>query len=368
MARVCIISLNAYSLFNPSGAAPMGGAELDMYTVAVALSEYHKVSVITGDWGQAEKERYGEITVYRSIRLGGSYLYGLYRFWKSLADADADVYISSGAGIEVGIISIFCRLNRRKYCYRTAHEMDCNGSYIRNSGWRGRLYAYGLEHTYAVVTSVEHNKSLLLAHHPVLAQRIFNINLGVFLKDGSVAEEQAKGCILWVARCETWKNPAIFLKIAKALPQYKFVMICPKQSHNPELFHDIESQAGELSNVEFINFVPFKDIQPYFEKARIFVNTSESEGFTYTLIQSGQAKTPVTYLNVNPDSVITHYDIGGFAAGDVSILIGQIRFLMEDEKSWKRKSEAIFSYSKSFHDIRSLVHKWNGLIGGKGRA
>lgn len=362
MKKICIVNLNFYCLFNPSSQAPMGGAELDMYTLAKGLVREYEVSVITGDWGQKEVEFFDGILVMRSFKLGRKevlqFFRGLVIFWKNLSQSNADVYISSGAGPEVGIIAFFCKLKKKEFIYRTAHIIDCDGSYVKSSGLLGLIYEYGLRNASKIVTSVRQHGEVLIDRYPDFDEKIHHINLGIPSYD-AISD---KSNVLWVARCEKWKRPEILLVIAKLLKEVSFVMICPKQQNGSTYFEEIKKRAETLQNVTFINFVPFKDIQSYFDRAKIFINTSDSEGFTYTLIQSGLARTPVVYLNVNPDEVITKNNIGYVANGDKKRMIDQIELLLNDEKDWKEKSENTFRYVKENHDINIVGEQWRNLL------
>jgi glycosyltransferase involved in cell wall biosynthesis len=340
----------------------MGGAELDMYTVAMALKKQFEVSVITADWGQKEMEFFDGVRVIRSFKLGSKrmlqYFKGLVKFWRRLSEVNTDVYISSGAGPEVGIIALFCKLKKKKFIYRTAHIIDCNGLYVKSNGLSGLIYEYGLRNASKIVTSVRQHKNILVNLYPRFVGKIKHINLGIFSQN--VLSD--KSHVLWVARCEKWKRPEIFLEIARTLNKVPFMMICPRQRNDVIYFEEIKRKAENLPNVTFVEFVPFKDIQPYFNRAKIFVNTSDFEGFTYTLIQSGLARTPVVYLNVNPDEVITKHDTGYVSGGDKENMIKQIEGLLHNEKDWNKKSENSFEYVKENHDINIVGEQWKRLF------
>jgi glycosyltransferase involved in cell wall biosynthesis len=363
--KLCIVNLNFYRLFNPESTAPMGGAELDMYLLATGLASLQdssgQVIAVTGDWGQqAEEEREG-VGLIRGPKLGEGPLLGIFRLWKSLIRANADIYLSSGAGAEVGIIALYCQLYKRRAIYRTAHEIDCNGAYIRSAGIAGRLYRYGLERASAVVVTVASHTELLRRHHPELKVRPLHIPLGI---QNALEQHGKKRGVLWVARCDDWKRPEYFLELARALPHHPFTMICPAHPAKPELFAKMQAAAEIIPNLTFIPFVPFHQIQTYFDRARVFVNTSDYEGFTYTLIQAGLANTPVAYLNVNPDGVITAHALGVWAEGDREKLAYEVEHLLTDQKKWHAASTAIRRYVEQHHVIANLLPRWQQLFQG----
>ncbi|MFZ1720668.1 MAG: glycosyltransferase family 4 protein [Candidatus Moraniibacteriota bacterium] len=364
MKKLCIVNFNMYCLFDPNSDAPMGGAELDMYMVVKGLESDCDISVITGDWGQKEVEFFGGVRVIKSFKLGIKGLLQFLRsfilFWRSLIRADADIYLSSGAGIEVGVIAFFCKLKKRQSVYRTAHLIDCDGSYVKTNGLSGLIYEYGLKNASKIVTSVREHGSILIDRYPNFIGKIQHINLGIFSCDALLDKKY----VLWVARCEKWKRPDFFLEIATVLNKVPFIMICPRQENDVTYFEGIKRKAENLPNVTFVEFVPFKDIQPYFNGAKVFINTSDFEGFTYTLVQSGLARTPVVYLSVNPDEVITRYDMGYVSGGSKEDMIEQIKKLLQDERDWSGRSENIFRYVKENHDINIVGEQWKKLLEG----
>lgn len=365
MKKVCIVNFNMYCLFNPKSAAPMGGAELDMYTLAMGLCNKFSVSIVTGDWGQKNIEKYGNISVFKSIKLGSKkYLAALFRLWFVLMEADSDVYISSAAGPEVGIIALYCIIFNRKFIYRTAHDIDCNGEYIKKNGLSGKIFKFGLLHSHKVIISVNKHALLLKEHYKKLkhGKTLFFIPLAIEIKADAFVNNDKKS-ILWIARGVRWKQPDLFLDLAEKLRDENFVMIMPEQKGEAIIFQKIKNRAMNIKNLVFIGGVPFKDIQQYFDEAKIFVNTSDYEGFTYTLIQSGIAKVPVVYFNVNPDEVITKYNMGYVSDGKESLLFKQVEKLSHDDVDWQEKSENAHKYVRKNHDIKVVVRQWEKIIG-----
>lgn len=355
MKKICIVNFNIYCLFNPISNAPMGGAELDMYTLALGLQKHHQVTVVTADWGQKEVEIYNKINVIKSLRLGGSRFWAIFKLLSSLFKANADIYISSGASPEVGLICLFCQMFNKKYIYRTAHDIDCNKTFSNNNGLSGKLYGFGLEHASLIVTSVKNHKDILIQNYPHLKNKIIHINLSIISGLNKIPK---KSGVLWVARCTKWKNPELFLKIVLKFPTVTFTMISPKQKNELSFYKHIKNIAANIKNLNFIDFVQYNKTQKYYNKASVFVNTSDAEGFTYSLIQSGLGKTPVVYYKVNPDDVITKYNIGYYSNGKKDLLYKQIQMLLENKKDWHEKSKNINRYVDMHHDIKRIISKW----------
>src|SRR5262249_18662827 len=65
--------------------------------------------------------------------------------WSALKRADADLYYTSCAGMQVGLLALFCRRFGRRFVFRIASDTDCDGTRLLVPYARDRwLYAYGL--------------------------------------------------------------------------------------------------------------------------------------------------------------------------------------------------------------------------------
>ncbi len=278
------------------------------------------------------------------------------KFLMTLKAVDADVYVCSTASPEVGIVSLFCRVFGKSFIYRTAHDMDCNGDYVENHLFLGKMYEYGLLHAHAIFTSVRNHEDILKKTYGDAVKNITFVPYGLEINRAIQGDE--KEHILWVARGEKWKNPYLFLDLVESFPSEKFVMIMPKKAEESEFFEEVKDRALSLNNLSFIDGVPFEKIQPYFDKAKIFINTTGYEGFTFTLLQSGMGSTPVLYYNVNPDGIIQKHELGYWANGDMTQMKVFLEKLVSDRDDWKQKSMNIRGYIFEKHNIENNVLIW----------
>ena len=318
--KICFFHLKAHAAFNSKSDAAIGGTLVQMRIIAQKLAQdpTFSISFVTGDFGQPDKEIYEGISVYKSARLEHrfwQYIIAPFKIWGTLKKVNGDVYIASSAGIETGLLALFCKINRKRMIYRTAHDWDCNGKYIENNGFAGKCFKYGLKNATSIVAQTHEQQNLLSKRyglHSVVIKNSF-----VIPQDSIVFD---KKYVLWVSRCEPWKNPNLFIELARQLPEYFFVMICPLQKYQEGFFKKTKEDAAQYKNIEFIEFVPFEKIQSYFEHANIFVGTSEYEGFPNTFLQACIAHTPIVSYKVNPDSFITAYNAGYVALGNTEKL------------------------------------------------
>jgi glycosyltransferase involved in cell wall biosynthesis len=362
MIKICFFHLKAHAIFDSKSDAPIGGTLVQMHVVAKKLSENHSfpVSFLVGDFGQLPVEECGKIKVYKSIKLKrdiGHMVVAPFLLWSYLKKMDADVYITSSASPEVGLVALFCKIHRRKMIYRTAHEWDCNGSYAKSHGFLGKIFEYGIKNASIIVTQSDEHKKLLNKNYLLDSKVIKNSFL-----IPKTEEKSEKRNILWVSRCESWKNPRIFLELAERFSNFPFVMICPKQKYQEDFFEQIKLEARKIENLTFIEFVPFEKIQPFFDEALVFVGTSDYEGFPNTFLQACMGRTPIISYKVNPDNFIEKNKLGYFANGDRKKLEDAIRKLVDDKNDWYQKSKNAFKYLRAIHDVEKNIKSWISII------
>lgn len=362
--RICFAAIYAYQLFDRSCKVAHGGAEVDLYLLAkeFAKDKRFEVVFIVGNFGQKKEQIFDGIKVivgfpdfkkdykYISLFLKQAFLFNVLR------KVNATVYVQEMADTITAVISLYCKLFGKKFIYRLAHMMECDWKFIRETGRLGKLYYFGLKRATRVICQNNDQKKLLKENFGIDATIIRN---GHPVDKKPVSD---RNYVLWVARCETWKRPEIFLDIVRKFPQYNFVMICPMLKHEEVLFQKISSEAKNLKNLEFIEKVPFAKIQPYFDGAKIFIGTSDHEGFPNTYLQACLGSTPIISLNVNPDNFIDEYKLGYCAGGNLESMLEKISKLLDDKEELKAKSMNAHRYVKENHDIVRIKKQWEEVI------
>jgi len=205
-----------------------------------------------------------------------------------------------------------------------------------------------------IVQNQFQNKNLLNKHFKTYLLKS-SYPIGESLLDKS-------GFILWVGRSESWKRPELFLELAKIMPLEQFVMICAPSTDHPELSEDLKRVSKTIYNLKFIEFVPFQQINDYFGRAKVFINTSVQEGFPNTFIQAAKNKTPVLSLNVNPDDCITSYNWGFYCNNDFDLLVNNLQKILFDNDLYYQMRENAYRYVQENHDIKVNAEKFLEII------
>ena len=360
IVKVCFVSIRAYPLFDPKCRLNHGGAEVDLYNYAQELVKDKKyiVSFMVADVGQDLIEQYNGIKLIKSFSLKKNIkkiFFGPILLHLALKREDPDIIISEAAGFETGILCLYSRIYRKKFIYRTAHINDCNKMRIKSKWW-GFSYAYALHGSDLILTQTTEQKRLIKENHnkfAIVLKNAYNIQN---------VHETKKEYILWVSRCVYWKRPEIFLKLAREFLKEKFIMIMPKTRTHRSLWNAISAEGKKLDNLELIEKVPFKEINEYFKRAKLYVNTSKYEGFPNTFIQAAMNKTPVLSLSVNPDSFITNHGCGLYSNNEYGNLVQNLQRLLEDHNFYTACSNKSFEYALKHHDLKKIIEELKEVI------
>jgi glycosyltransferase involved in cell wall biosynthesis len=168
--------------------------------------------------------------------------------------------------------------------------------------------------------------------------------------------------VLWVARSADFKRPQLFIELAQQFPDEKCVMICSK-AWGDEKYDQLAARAGEVKNIEFFPQVPFDALEDYFNRAKVFVCTSQSEGFPNTYIHAWTNGTPILSLEVNPDGILDEFTCGICCRGDFQRLVESLRSLLAD-KAYVALGRNARRYAEEVHDIEKVTGQYKKLFRG----
>ena len=353
---VCFVAPKAYPLFNPRIKELFGGAEVDLYLLAteMAKDKNFAVSFITADYGQQQIETIEDVKVIKSLDFKRNVLAGAAAVWRAMRQADADIYILKTVSPGVPLAALFCRLHKKVFAYRTASTPECDGTYHGQHFFLGAAFDWSLRRAGIVFTQNSIDRDYLQRRIGVSAVAIPNGHLLPPLR------EYRRDTILWVGRSDRLKRPELFIDLAERIQDEKFTMIC-QHATGDENYDALVSRAEQVKNLEFIERVPFADIDDYFQRARVFVNTSDSEGFPNTFIEACKYAVPVLSLNVNPDGFPDKYNCGIFCGGDFQKLIDSLKFMLAENR-FAGLGKNARKYVEQNHDIKKIVEQYKKLF------
>jgi hypothetical protein len=143
---------------------------------------------------------------------------------------------------------------------------------------------------------------------------------------------------LWVGTCTPVKEPLVFLDLVAAMPDCRFAMaIAPGK--DTKLQDCVRQRASTLSNLSYLGFVPYRETEALFRRAKTVVCTSHSEGFPNVFLQAWENRAPVISVHIDPDDVIVKKGLGR-VSGSVATLADVVRGALADESGREALGEA----------------------------
>ena len=296
--HVCFVALTAYPvLARRRDLTELGGAQVQQSILARALVRAGiRVTFVCMDYGQPDDieidgirvlKAFGPEEGLRGVRFFHPRITGL---WSAMARAGADIYYQRCSGMTTGVVAAFSALNNKPFIFAGASDLDFSPgpSPAILPGRRDRaIYRWGLKNATVVIAQNERQLAML--------QESYGLD-GVLIPscyDGEGLSETEKGPagdeILWVGMIRPIKRPELFLEMARRLPELRFRMIGGPMGSSPDIlsfYEHLRREATLIPNLDFMGFVPYAEIDGYFDRARVFVNTSEHEGFPNTFLQA----------------------------------------------------------------------------------
>ena len=341
-------------IFNKSSKKTFGGATTQLYNIGVALSEEKNIEIFSliGKYNFTEEDRKKLNFVTQKKN---TFLFKLFLYLKLVFIINPDYVLQRGLSPFSPFISIALSFFRIKYLFMFAHDNEVSGCFQKDNK-KCFLFKALLKKSYRLFVQNNFQKETIEKRYNI---KTYMLKSGYFLKKEDI---NIKDSVLWVSRLEPWKRAEIFINLAKKLPNYKFQLIGPQ--YRGFLFYEnkIKEMAKDVNNLELIGFVPFDEIDNYFNKAKIFVNTSKREGFPNTFIQSFLASTPVVSLSVNPDNIFSDSSVGIYCDDDEEKMKETIIKLFSDEEMYKKMSEKAYLKAEEEYDIRKNVKSFLSII------
>lgn len=361
--HICFVAPHAWPVLSRDPHIKvMGGAEVQQSILArLFVANGYRVSMITMDYGQPDRSVVDGVSVHKTFApdAGVPVLRFLHpritSMWRAMREVDADVYYCRSASIWLWLVTEFCRRHSKRSVYAGASDVDFVpdiGGQVRYARDRW-LYRRGLAAADAIVAQNEAQRETCRAHYgreAVLIPSCYELPAGTRLLE--------RDCVLWVAMVQESKRPQRFLELAQRLPQHRFVMIGGPRPGTQPFYERIREQAAALPNVEFKGFLPLAQAEPWFDRARVFVNTSAYEGMPNTFLQAWARGVPtLATVDVGAPAAYTMFQ-------DPAAAVPEIERLFGDEQHWRARSAACRTYFERHYAPASVLAQYGELLQG----
>ncbi len=367
LPSICFVAPLAWPIL--AGIAELkivGGAEVQQSILSRALAEAgFPVSMVCNDFGQADGVRVHGVTVYKTHRIEAGipvvrFLHPrLSTTWSALRRANADIYYTRSTSMLTGVVAAFCRRHGRRSVYAAASDVDFiparQALRFRRDRW---MFEYGLRHADAVIVQNAFQQETCFENY---GRRATVIPSAYAPPPGAAADEN--GAVLWAGTVRDYKQPELLLEIARRLPQHRFVMVGGAggwRAQDVRYFEAVKRDARALPNVEFAGFVPYAGVEAYFNRARVFVNTSRFEGFPNTFLQAWARGVPtVSFVDTGSRRGL---DPVYAVVRDVCGAVREISRLMLDDDHWRAASARCRAHYWNYHSMSSVTERYTRAL------
>ncbi len=367
--RICFVGLQNLAVlareYNQHG---IGGEEVQHTLLARALTARgYDVSMVVLDYGQADGAQWDGIKTFKAYRSQDGlpvtrFFYPRWTgMWSALRRANADVYYLSCASFRVGLAAMFARLHGRELVFRIASDMDCEPDklLIEYNYRRDRyLYEFGLRRASAILAQSERQQEAMKRNYG----RESEIAAMLVDQPREILPFEARSLpVLWVSNIRQLKRPDLVLDFAAASPQIAAHMVGGQIADSMSLFDQIRERAITIPNVTFHGQIPYHDVNEYFARSRVFVNTSDIEGFPNSYLQAWARGTPVVAF-FDPDGLIAREGLG-FAVRDLEEMRARIVELTSDRASWLAASARCIAFMRREFDEDRILAPYLAAFG-----
>jgi len=217
------------------------------------------------------------------------------------------------------------------------------------------IYEYGISRVDKIVVQTPTQQQMCLesfGREPYLIPNIFF--------DKTAQTGSFTGHVLWVGSIRHVKRPEIFIELARAFPDHKFVMVGGVYDSNYDYYESVKQQANTVPNLAFKGFIPYSEINSVFDGAAVFVCTSEAEGFPNTFLQAWSRGIPV----------VSYFDTGYRPNGaPVEHLVASLEQaketlsgLLSSNDKWSFEGERAKCHFQITHSLEAVLGNYRTLF------
>ncbi|WP_010250448.1 glycosyltransferase [Myroides injenensis] len=152
-------------------------------------------------------------------------------------------------------------------------------------------------------------------------------------------------------RIHMQKNPQLFNKIAKLLPNFKFIWI-----GDGEYIKVLNS-----SNITVTGWKTNEEVMELITKIDVFISTSLWEGLPFNIIEAMALGKPIVSKNIEGNKITVEQGINGFLCNEPIEFVDAIKKCVSNlktfEKASRERAESLFDLEKNLMDLKRIYLK-----------
>jgi glycosyltransferase involved in cell wall biosynthesis len=185
------------------------------------------------------------------------------------------------------------------------------------------------------------------------------ININSFVNNNKILPIK-KNIILAVSRIYPIKRLDLMLRILKRLDKGELWIVGKEDKTELMKLKKMIITLGLQKRVKFFGGIENKKLPKVYASAKVFVNTSETEGICFSFLEAMAFKLPIVAWDVGGNSGVIENGLTGFLAkfGDMNSMASYIDYLLDDNEIFRNKmgEEAYLKLQEEF-DIKKNAQK-----------
>lgn len=368
---ICFI--NPGTIFNR-----IGGAEVQTYILASEAAQRGWNVYYVTKHDQVDYEQNGSIN-FIPFEETGSIDRDKKTFIQLLGVIDADVYYQRGRKLWTYYTGEYSRKARKPFIFATSMDIDCyrNKKVFRytktykdivasvyHAGAAMKIDRYtlrGMKSASLVLSQTKKQKELLSRNLSIQSTIFPNIHPVPY----DIPEKSNPPVVLWLANLKEWKQPEVFMEVARSLKDLDCQFILAGRLIDTHYRNHIDAPAREIDNFRYIDNVSFEKSNKLIAGSSLFVNTSRmEEGFPNTYIQAWMRRTPTIALHFDPDGVIEREGLGA-KAGTYNRLCDLVTEYVQNRSLRDAVGERARNYAAAAFGVQNNADNFFSMINPK---
>jgi glycosyltransferase involved in cell wall biosynthesis len=230
--------------------------------------------------------------------------------YKKIKAVKPDYLYASIPGWTSALMGIICRLLKIKFIQRLSNDNQLDDRYLKDHTAAHHFFLFlGLRLSHHILC--QNNFQLQIISKKFPGKAALKISNPLYLKNHEPQAAFSRNYIAWLGLYRHQKNLKLLYQVASLLKKEQFVIAGKEGARCDQETSEYLEKLKQLPNVKFSGFLHRTQVLPFLANARFLLNTSYYEGFSNTFLEAWSVGTPViSAVHVNPDSIISKYDLG----------------------------------------------------------
>lgn len=304
-------------------------------------------------------------------------LFYIFRFAMALARLPPGIWITKLAGLQSLLVLFLGRLRGLPVVFRFGHDGETDLDHLITECFQGRAalarrFLAELPQCATILTQTRHQAQLLQQRRPEIPPAlVITIPNAHPAPPFSPRPFDPQSPILWISRGDPVKNPGLFLDaLAQIDPCPPARMIMPPSGFHDRFHQSMAERAAQQPALSFLPGLPHKSIAQEYQRALLFVMTSQAEGLPNVLLEALQYGLPILTTTINPDGLLAQGlpdphqpDPCGWCVGDDPLILAQaIQILRAHPELWTAAHHSARKTFEENFDLRRIGDTYHHLL------